>query len=88
MDTFRPSPQANTTDAIAIFDYLNWQLNPLGCTWLLWVCMYADGLDIRLRAFGTFDRHGQWKRGGAYTRQGQEMVADSPLYADRQSLPI
>ncbi|CAO3600508.1 unnamed protein product [Absidia cylindrospora] len=85
MDVLRPS-QGNTTDAIAIYDYLNWQLNPLGSTWLLWVCMYADGLDIRLRAFGAFDRHGQWKRGG-YSRQGHDIVLDAPLYADRQSLP-
>ncbi|ORZ15835.1 PAP2 superfamily C-terminal-domain-containing protein [Absidia repens] len=28
MDVIRPS-QGNTTDAIAIYDYLNWQLNPL-----------------------------------------------------------
>ncbi|KAI9025307.1 PAP2 superfamily C-terminal-domain-containing protein [Phycomyces nitens] len=50
-----------TTNASAVYEYLTWQPHPLGKTWLMWFCIYADGLDIRLRAMGVFDERGQWQ---------------------------
>lgn len=28
----------------------------------MWICMYVDGLDIRLRAIRVFDEHGNWQQ--------------------------
>ncbi|KAF7727462.1 sphingomyelin synthase [Apophysomyces ossiformis] len=44
-----------------LHEYLEFQPNKLGQTWFLWACMYADGLDIRLRASGIFDERGRWR---------------------------
>lgn len=42
------------------YQYLVNQPHPLGSRLLMWICMYADGLDIRLRSLGVFDRRGKW----------------------------
>lgn len=49
-------------DAARMYEYLNWQPHPLGKKWLMWACMYVDGLDIRLRAIRVFDEHGNWQQ--------------------------
>lgn len=59
IDLFRS--QLHSADAVAMYAYLAWQPYPLDSKWLMWICMYADGLDIRLRALGIFDQHGRWQ---------------------------
>ncbi|KAG0182316.1 sphingomyelin synthase [Apophysomyces sp. BC1034] len=44
-------------------EFLEFQPSKLGQTWFMWACMYADGLDIRLRAAGIFDERGRWRLG-------------------------
>jgi hypothetical protein len=53
--------QLPTGDATRMYEYLNWQPHPLGKKWLMWIIMYVDGLDIRLRAVRVFDEHGNWQ---------------------------
>lgn len=53
--------QLATGDATRTYQYLNWQPHPLGKKWLMWVIMYVDGLDIRLRGLRVFDEHGVWQ---------------------------
>ncbi|KAI8068072.1 PAP2 superfamily C-terminal-domain-containing protein [Gongronella butleri] len=91
MDIFKA--QINTTDAPLVYEFMNWQPKPLGSTWFMWACMYADGLDIRLRALGIFDKDGHYARtssGGTASASGemQETNSDLPLYENRQSLPV
>jgi hypothetical protein len=51
------------------YQYLVCQPHPLGSRILMWICMYADGLDIRLRSLGTFDSRGKWRRPQPETHQ-------------------
>ncbi|KAG2210340.1 hypothetical protein INT47_003325 [Mucor saturninus] len=53
--------QLPLADATRTYQYLNWQPHPLGKKWLMWVIMYVDGLDIRLRGIRVFDEHGIWQ---------------------------
>ncbi|CAM0136475.1 sphingomyelin synthase [Umbelopsis sp. WA50703] len=43
------------------YQYLVNQPHPLGSRLLMWICVYADGLDIRLRSLGVFDSRGKWR---------------------------
>jgi hypothetical protein len=54
----------HSSDAARVYEYLTWQPHPLGKKWLMWLCMYVDGLDIRLRALGIFDKNGNWNNQG------------------------
>lgn len=51
-----PSGEANR-----MYQYLTWQPHPLGKKWLMWIIMYVDGLDVRLRALRVFDERGVWQ---------------------------
>ncbi|KAI8579441.1 hypothetical protein K450DRAFT_242183 [Umbelopsis ramanniana AG] len=51
------------------YQFLVCQPHPLGSRILMWICMYADGLDIRLRSLGTFDSRGKWRRPQSETQQ-------------------
>jgi hypothetical protein len=53
--------QLHSGDASRMYQYLTWQPRPLGKKWLMWVFMYVDGLDIRLRALRIFDENGVWQ---------------------------
>lgn len=79
----------DTADAILVYEYLTWQTHPLGKNWLLWFCTYADGLDIRLRALGILDKHGERTR-EHFVDVHEMTVATGPsaFYPERQSLPI
>lgn len=81
--------RVETADSILLYEYLTWQPHPLGKQLLLWFCMYADGLDIRLRALGILDKHG--KRARDHIVDVHEMTTAagvSTFYLERQSLPI
>ena len=54
--------QLNTFDGDTMYDYLTWQPSPLLPKWMIWVCMYADGLDIRLRSLRIMDQDGRLTR--------------------------
>ncbi|KAI9493870.1 PAP2 superfamily C-terminal-domain-containing protein [Zychaea mexicana] len=74
-------------DADTTYEFLTWQPTPLMPTWVMWLCMYADGLDIRLRALGIMDEHGRL----TYEAE-QHMHSPSPPMVDihemtSQSLP-
>ncbi|KAI7865776.1 hypothetical protein BDF14DRAFT_1985821 [Spinellus fusiger] len=58
LDVFKSRMSAEKANHV--YEYLTWQPHPLGTQWLMWFCMYADGLDIRLRALGIFDERGSW----------------------------
>ena len=63
--------QLHTFDGDTMYDYLTWQPLPLLPKWMVWVCMYADGLDIRLRSLRIMDQDGQLTR--EEEEQQQEM---------------
>ncbi|KAI8149624.1 PAP2 superfamily C-terminal-domain-containing protein [Fennellomyces sp. T-0311] len=76
VDLFRS--QLDAFDAYTVYEYLTWQPYPL--TTFTWLCMYADGLDIRLRALGIVDEHGKLGQQTTPVVDVHEMMS--------QSLPI
>lgn len=75
MDIFKHHIQS--ADAISFYEYLVWQPHPLGKKWLMWICMYVDGLDLRLRNLGIFDKEGVWKN-PMESKNGDEKNIISP----------
>ncbi|KAG1145043.1 hypothetical protein G6F37_000642 [Rhizopus arrhizus] len=54
--------QTTMTDGAQIYQYLNWQPYLLGQDWMMTLCIYVDGLDIRLRSMGILDEQGELSR--------------------------
>ncbi|KAI8997898.1 PAP2 superfamily C-terminal-domain-containing protein [Pilobolus umbonatus] len=52
----------DSAEALSTYEYLTWQPHPLGKKWMMWICVYVDGLDIRLRALGIWDEKGVWQK--------------------------
>ncbi|PHZ15402.1 uncharacterized protein RHIMIDRAFT_234752 [Rhizopus microsporus ATCC 52813] len=48
-------------DGAQTYQYLAWQPHALGQDWLMHLCMYVDGLDIKLRTIGVLDEQGEWR---------------------------
>lgn len=48
-------------DGAQTYQYLAWQPHALGQDWLMHLCMYVDGLDIKLRTMGVLDEQGEWR---------------------------
>ncbi|KAI9278428.1 PAP2 superfamily C-terminal-domain-containing protein [Phascolomyces articulosus] len=64
--------QLNSFDGEAMYEYLTWQPSPLLPTWIMWLCVYADGLDIRLRTLRIMDEYGELAR--EHDQEGQQKL--------------